>query len=181
MGAETSTPTAGTGEEVEVDEFMEQVIKLLQDPIDFQQSRPGVTTGRPYPDPLQQDRLHQPPPPQLGEYQRKSWEEQVDWSKTVQFKADEEEYLSLADGEREGMEKNLMFTNDDRLLRQMVQSMHHHPGLSLMSDILPPWVEEVYSSDPKLLAEIKEVRADFEDAFKKDHGHAEPSFLEALD
>ena len=62
MGAETSTPTAGTGEEVEVDEFMEQVIKLLQDPIDFQQSRPGVTTGRPYPDPLQQDRLHQPPP-----------------------------------------------------------------------------------------------------------------------
>ena len=55
MGAETSTPTAGTGEEVEVDEFMEQVIKLLQDPIDFQQSR------RVYPDPLQQDRLHQPP------------------------------------------------------------------------------------------------------------------------
>ena len=56
MGAETSTPTAGTGEEVEVDEFMEQVIKLLQDPIDFQQSR------RAYPDPFQQDRLHQPPP-----------------------------------------------------------------------------------------------------------------------
>ena len=175
MGAETSTPTAGTGEEVEVDEFMEQVIKLLQDPIDFQQSR------RAYPDPFQQDRLHQPPPPQLGEYQRKSWEEQVDWSKTVKFKAEEEEYLCLADGEREGMEKNLMFTNDDRLLRQMVQSLHDHPGIGIMSDILPPWVEEAYSSDPKLLAEIKEVRANFEEAFKKDHGHPEPSFLEALD
>ena len=174
MGAETSTPTAGTGEEVEVDEFMEQVIKLLQDPIDFQQSR------RAYPDPFQQDRLHQPPPPQLGEYQRKSWEEQVDWSKTVKFKAEEEEYLSQADGEREEVERNMLFTNDDRLLRQMVQSMHQ-PCIGLMSDILPPWVEEAYSSDPKLLAEIKEVRANFEEAFKKDHGHPEPSFLEALD
>ena len=53
---------AGTREEVEVDEFMEAIIKRLKDRIDFEQSRLGATTGRPYPDPLQQDRLHQPPP-----------------------------------------------------------------------------------------------------------------------
>ena len=73
-----------------------------------------------------------------------------------------------------------MFDNDDRLLSQMAQSMHH-ACVGLMVELLPPWVEEVYSSDPKLLAEIKEVRANFEEAFKKDHGHPEPSFLEALD
>ena len=143
MGAETSTPTAGTGE---VDGSMEAIIRLLHEEIDFQQSRPGATPGRPYPDPLQQDRLHQPP--YLSEYQAKAWEKQAEWAKTVKFKIAEGEYLSQADWEREEVERNMMFDNDGRLLAHMVQSMHH-PCVGLMFELLLPGLRRSAAAIPR--------------------------------
>ena len=109
-----------------------------------------------------------------------AWEKQAGWAKTVKFLIAEKEYLSQKAWEREEVERNMMFDSDDRLLAHMAHSMHH-PCVGLMFELLPPWVEEVCSSDPKALAAIKEIRANFEEGFKKNHGHPEPSFLEALD